>query len=406
MVAQRKKSKASTPLPATPNRKVSDPDSIQWIHAWLCGFTAAIASQADDLLPKLELLGFTSFDSLQYMNDIDDLRKIGLTNAHAQMLMKDAKALHANKESSSPSESPDPDKDKEKRFIAWSGKLEGIPGGPHNCARPELLRWLTALLCFIEAQCYSLGVHLREFCRDPGMTSSEFTTLHAKISPWQDRQLAAVILSSIPAAMAQHLASMIPDGLLAADGLVILQAVCSPHYGTVALKAQICAATELCLHNIPKLRHKNELQPALFNHIQALALLDKHGQPFGREMKISGLNTLVQPLLLGPELQAAADVVENAGGTWTPEHVTKILLKRASEWALLPTHKEVACASVFRHTTQCHKWLGPEGKCDAHKRGACRFAHDAEFKCRSDLLPNCPYLDSTGNCLNTAKLGC
>ena len=61
------------------------------------------------------------------MNDIDDLRAIGLTNAHAQMLMKDAKALHANKESPSPSDSPDPDKDKEKRFIAWSGKLEGVP---------------------------------------------------------------------------------------------------------------------------------------------------------------------------------------------------------------------------------------------------------------------------------------
>ena len=114
MVAQRKKSKASTPLPATPTRKGADPASIQWTHAWLGGFTAAIASQADDLLPKLELLGFDSLDSLQYMNDIDDLRAIGLTNAHAQMLMKDGKALHANKESPSPSESPDPDKDKEK----------------------------------------------------------------------------------------------------------------------------------------------------------------------------------------------------------------------------------------------------------------------------------------------------
>ncbi len=37
-------------------------------------------------------------------------------------------------------------------------------------------------------------------------------------------------------------------------------------------------------------------------------------------MKISGLYALVQPLLLGPELQAAADVVENAGATWAPEH--------------------------------------------------------------------------------------
>ena len=124
------------------------------------------------------------------MTDLADLRAIGLTNAHAQMLMKDAKALHAQSSSSlsvSPLATPrDRDLDKEKRFIAWSGKLEGLPSGPHNCARPELLRWLTALLCFIEAQCSALGVHLREFCRDPGMPSPDFIELHAKVSPWQD----------------------------------------------------------------------------------------------------------------------------------------------------------------------------------------------------------------------------
>ena len=79
--------------------------------------------------------------------------------------------------------------------------------------------------------------------KDPGMLSPDFLHLQAKASPWQHRQLAAVIVSSIPAAMAQHLASMIPDGLFAADGLVILRAVCSPHYGPIALKAQIRAAT-------------------------------------------------------------------------------------------------------------------------------------------------------------------
>ncbi len=84
MVAQRiKRSKAFTPLPATPTRKVCDPDTLAWVHAWLFGFTAAIASKADDLTPKLDLLGFNSFDSLQYMNDIGDLRGIGFTNAHA-----------------------------------------------------------------------------------------------------------------------------------------------------------------------------------------------------------------------------------------------------------------------------------------------------------------------------------
>ncbi len=101
MVAQRikkskasiiKKSKASTPLQATPNRTTADPDTPAWIHAWLCGFSKAIASEADDLTPKLDLLGFNTFDSLQFMNNIDDLRAIGLTNAHAQMLMIQGKA--------------------------------------------------------------------------------------------------------------------------------------------------------------------------------------------------------------------------------------------------------------------------------------------------------------------------
>ena len=172
MVAQRKKSKASTPLPATPNRKVSDPDT-----------PGSVVSQQRSPLRLMTLplssIFWVSTHSIPfniYMNDLGDLRDIGLTNAHAQMLMKDAKALHANKDSSSPSISPsatpEHDKAKEKRFIAWSGRLEGTPGGTHNCTSPALLAWLTALLCFIEAQCSSLGVHLREFCRDPGNYAS------------------------------------------------------------------------------------------------------------------------------------------------------------------------------------------------------------------------------------------
>ena len=54
-----------------------------------------------DLSSGLQLIRFPPI-LLQYMNYLDDLRAIGLTNAHAQMLMKDAKALHAQA-SSSPS---------------------------------------------------------------------------------------------------------------------------------------------------------------------------------------------------------------------------------------------------------------------------------------------------------------
>ena len=98
--------------------------------------------------------------------------------------------------------------------------------------------------------------------------------------------------------------------------------------------------------------------------------------------------------------------MENAGETWTAEHVIKILHKRAAEWALPTPPKEVAAASMHRqHTAQCHKWLG-RGVCEPHTRNSCKYAHDAEFKHRPDLLPTCPYLDNTGKCCNTWKTGC
>ena len=127
------------------------------------------------------------------------------------------------------------------------------------------------------------------------------------------------------------------------------------------------------------------------------------------EMKISGLYALVKPLLLAPELQAAADVVENAGETWAPEHVIKILHKRAAEWALVTPPKEVAAASMHRqHTAQCHKWLA-RGTCEPHARNQCKYAHDAEFKNRPDLprpyAYEYSYMDIprqyTGTCANT-----
>ena len=65
----------------------------------------------------------------------------------------------------------------------------------------------------------------------------------------------------------------------------------------------------------------------------------------------------------------------------------------------------LAAAVVYRHTTQCHKWLG-RGICDSHARNNCKYAHDGEFKLRPDLLPPCPYLDNNGKCCSTWKNGC
>ena len=70
-----------------------------------------------------------------------------------------------------------------------------------------------------------------------------YLALKAKIPAWEQRQLAATIVSSIPPVMLTLVSASLPN-MIAADGLEFLLAICKPHYGTIAIKAQIQKATD------------------------------------------------------------------------------------------------------------------------------------------------------------------
>ena len=112
----------------------------------------------------------------------------------------------------------------------------------------------------------------------------------------------------------------------------------------------------------------------------------------------AGLMALVRPLKLADEIKVATDCSEGAGGIFTATRLIALIQKRASEGLMLPstaTAKETAASAVYRHTTQCHQWLS-KGTCS---RGSqCSWAHDSEFKGRTDLVPTCPRLVAEGKC--------
>ena len=383
------------PIPASPARVRADPSKLSYIKAWLKDFpVASISSDAAALTEKLNELSFDSFASLYHMDEsyLAVLESKGFNPIHAKMLVRDARALHET----APAVTVSPPHVKSiKPFPPWTERMIGT----HICCYLELLRWLTILLCFVEAHSDILGPLLRLFVKDPGMNDSDYKVIHDQISEWLQRQLAATILSSIPSAMAKLILSSLPD-TFAADGLDILRAICRPHYGATALKVKIEEATDLCFTNVPSVTNRNQLQLALNAHLQSLEYLKKHGQAFGEDMAIRGLMILVQHLPLAAEIEAAKNIHENADKTWTLLDLTKILQKRATEWLLLPTIKDVAAASVNRNPKRynvptCHLWLG-YGECN---RAPCAFEHPPEHKGRSDLLPLCPTLAKTGTCI-------
>jgi len=389
------------PIDASPARLKANPKKSSYIQAWLGDFDSeGISGQADEITKKLATIGYDSFPSLLEMGSEGahaQLEALGILAIHAKMIIRDARALHYQALAPIPIQSPAVHADpKEKSWPTWTERMITTS---HQCSYNELLRWLTALLCFVEAHSIIFGPIVRAFCKSPDMGDTDYKDLHDQASGWHLSQLAAAIFSSIPSTMGQIIVSQFPDSF-ASDGLDILRAVCRPHYGPTALKLKLQQATELCSTCIPKVIQRNQLQLALYHHLQGLGLLAKHGQSPSDIMKLAALNTLIKPLQMADEIKAAENICECRGDLWTYELQLAIVERRAAEWVMLPSHKETAAVSTHRQKHQpnlCNNWLG-DGKCHNHTQKNCMWSHDPMFKGRSDLLPPCPNLAQTGTC--------
>ena len=386
------------PIPESPARKQADINTHAYISAWVNDQKRSISRKATDITPKLIEMGFESRDDPKNMGEYTVLMAaLGLNYVEANSLANDAMAIHQQLAAPLAATADADDltipneKNKQLPYKVWTGKLELSGLGSSIYTSAELHRWLAALLCFIEAQSSVLGPLLREFCLNPGMQDPEYQLLHDKIPEFHDRQLAHAISSSLPSLIQERITTKLG---IASLGLDILRQVTAVHYGASAVKFKIAAAADLCYNKVPPVTSRSDLQGALDNHLKAIQILEDAGEPLGDAMKKTGLNALVSKLQMADEITAATNIIE-VTGDWTSTHLIALIRRRAGEWIFLPPlpYKEIACAGVFKYTTQCHNWLA--GIC---KKPDCKWLHDPEFKGRKDLLPLCNRKNAQGNC--------
>ena len=86
------------PIAASPARLKANPKRSSYIHAWLGDFESeGISGKADDITTKLASIGYDSFASLIEMRSEEapaQLEALGILAIHAQMIIRDARALH------------------------------------------------------------------------------------------------------------------------------------------------------------------------------------------------------------------------------------------------------------------------------------------------------------------------
>ena len=86
------------PIPASPARQKANPKRSSYIHAWLGDFESeGISGKADDITTKLASIGYDSLASLIEMRSEEapaQLEKLDILAIHAQMIIRDARAIH------------------------------------------------------------------------------------------------------------------------------------------------------------------------------------------------------------------------------------------------------------------------------------------------------------------------
>ena len=123
---------------------------------------------------------------------------------------------------------------------------------------------------------------------------------------------------------------------------------CAHHYGSIALKAKLLTAANLCYNDVVPVTQKCDLRERLNAHLRALQYLEDAHQKLGDAMTgvHVGLLRLVSQLQLQPEIDAARNIHERSSLVWESKDPLELLEKRANEWLLLPpSGKQVAAAA-------------------------------------------------------------
>ena len=221
-------------IPATPEMMAAQPNTREWIRAWVESFEGDIQAEADVLSAKLVSKGFHSRRSLRGMRgrseqELADLLEVPF--GVASEFKQEAEEMHGGGAANGAVPmmamlgGGDGGGAKPTTWKEFTVKLRGDGAQLKVPTKKELDVFGARLIPYVAAQDGVAAGVVREFVDKPGCDDNEFGQMELKLGNYESSQLAAAIMSSLDPRMEKYVTEQVGA---AAGGLQMLSALYEP----------------------------------------------------------------------------------------------------------------------------------------------------------------------------------
>ena len=339
----------------SPARKATDPNTREYVRAWLQDIGGAVAAQAEALEQKLHDNGYASKSSLVGLDDVAEvMTDLDVPRGVAKQLVAQAEVFAALPAAQRTLDLGDEQASKE----PWTG-FEGKLVVEEDGRALEMPKSRQAVDTYIEQVGYHASAYdgsvtsvISHLVADICMSDGDFNSLCLKLDTWQSMQLAAVVASGLPPMVARFVKQEAPMG---SGGLEIIRALYGP-YSQPMGKEAIERRSSMMKNPVP-IVHKADLMHAILQYEECYNELHEEDQLPSEHDQEQGLMKLISKFDMAAEIAEERAVKRAQRGKWDSTALKDFLKEKAKAWVYLPKVQMKAKAKVAAGQERCLSWL-------------------------------------------------